>query len=65
MFLYSLLYRLRGEVQKKELIRRELIVGKGFKRLNRVILDDSHAWLITIGDNVTLAPCKWDIAYVD
>lgn len=56
MFLYSLLSRLRGEVSTEELIRRGLMVGKGFKRLNQVIIDDSHAWLIIIGDNVTLAP---------
>ena len=31
-------------------------VGKDFKRLNGVILDPSHCWLIEIGDNVTLAP---------
>jgi maltose O-acetyltransferase len=31
-------------------------VGKNFGRLHGVILDPSHCWLITIGDNVTLAP---------
>ena len=31
-------------------------VGKGFTRLNGVILDPSHCFLITIGDNVTMAP---------
>lgn len=63
MFLYSLLSRLRGEVSTEELIRRGLIVGKGFKRLNQVNIDDSHAWLITIGDNVTLAPRVHIIAH--
>lgn len=48
--------RLRGEVSTEELIRRGLKVGKNFERLNQVIIDDSHSWLITIGDNVTLAP---------
>ena len=33
-----------------------LKVGKNFGRLNGVILDPSHCWLITIGDNVTMAP---------
>ena len=33
-----------------------LQVGKNFKRLNGVILDPSHCWLIEIGDNVTMAP---------
>lgn len=31
-------------------------VGRNFKRLNGVILDPSHCWLIEIGDNVTMAP---------
>ncbi len=31
-------------------------VGENFKRLNGVILDPSHCWLITIGDHVTMAP---------
>ena len=31
-------------------------VGKNFGRLNGVILDPSHCWLISIGDNVTMAP---------
>lgn len=31
-------------------------VGKNFERLNNVLIDDSHAWLISIGHNVTLAP---------
>lgn len=53
---YSLMYRLRGEVTIEELIHRGLRVGKNLKRLNQVIIDDSHAWLITIGDDVTLAP---------
>ena len=33
-----------------------MTVGKNFGRLNGVILDPSHCWLIEIGDNVTLAP---------
>ena len=40
----------------EELIKRGLVVGKNFSRLNQVIIDDSHTWLIEIGDNVTLAP---------
>lgn len=51
-----LLSRLRGEVTTEELVSRGLKVGKNFKRMNQVIIDDSHAWLINIGDNVTLAP---------
>ena len=56
MKLKNLLYRLRGECSTEKLIRRGMKVGKNFQRLNNVLIDDSHAWLIEIGDNVTLAP---------
>ncbi len=52
----TFIYRVRGEVTTEELIRRGLKVGVNFKRLNHVMIDDSHTWLIEIGDNVTLAP---------
>ena len=52
----SLVYRFRGEVSTQELIKRGLKVGKNFSRMNQVIIDDSHSWLISIGDDVTLAP---------
>lgn len=55
-FIKNILYRLRGEVSTGELIKRGMKVGKEFARLNNVLIDDSHAWLIEIGDNVTLAP---------
>lgn len=54
--LKELLYRLRGEYTTEKLISMGMQVGKNFGRLNGVILDPSHCWLITIGDNVTLAP---------
>lgn len=50
-------YRLRGEYTTEKLISMGMTVGRNFKRLNGVILDPSHCWLITIGDDVTLAPC--------
>ena len=50
------LYRLRGEYTTEKLIKMGMKVGKNFSRLNGVILDPSHCWLIEIGDNVTLAP---------
>jgi len=31
-------------------------VGKNFHRMNEVWIDPGHCWLISIGDNVTLAP---------
>lgn len=49
-------YRLRGEYTTEKLISMGMTVGKNFGRLNGVILDPSHCWLITIGDNVTMAP---------
>lgn len=52
----ELLYRLRGEYTTEKLVLMGMKVGKSFGRLNGVILDPSHCWLIEIGDNVTLAP---------
>ena len=52
----ELLYRMRGDHTTENLIRKGLKVGKNFKRLHGVILDPAHCWLITIGDNVTMAP---------
>lgn len=54
--LRRILYRIRGEYTTEDLIRRGLRVGKNFKRLNGVIIDPSHCWLINIGDNVTIGP---------
>ncbi len=50
------LYRLRGEFTTEKLIRMGMTVGTNFERLCGTILDPSHCWLITIGDNVTIAP---------
>ena len=33
-----------------------LVIGKGVSIQGECIIDPSHCWLITIGDNVTLAP---------
>ena len=49
-------YRIRGECTTEKLVSMGMKVGENFERLNNVLIDDSHAWLITIGDNVTLAP---------
>ena len=54
--LKDILYRLRGEYTTEQLIKMGMKVGKNFGRLNGVILDPSHCWLIEIGDNVTMAP---------
>ena len=55
-FVKEFLYRLRGEYTTEKLISMGMQVGKNFGRLQGVILDPSHCWLITIGDNVTMAP---------
>ena len=53
----KLLEYLRGEPQHLDkLIKRGLKIGKDFKRIGGVIIDHSHCYHITIGDNVTLAP---------
>lgn len=57
LWLKTLLYRLRGWCPPTEiLVRQGMTVGRNFKRLNDVIWDPGHCWLIEIGDNVTLAP---------
>lgn len=53
----KILEYLRGEPQHLDkLLKRGLKVGKDFKRMGGVIIDPSHCYHITIGDNVTLAP---------
>lgn len=55
-YLREVVYRLRGEYTTEKLVKMGMKVGKNFGRLNGVILDPSHCWLIEIGDNVTMAP---------
>lgn len=55
-YLREFLYRIRGEYTTEKLISMGMKVGSNFKRLNGVILDPGHCWLIEIGDNVTMAP---------
>jgi len=55
-FLKNLVYRLRGEYTTEKLVSMGMKVGDNFQRLNGVILDPAHCWLIEIGDNVTMAP---------
>ena len=54
--LKRLIYRIRGEVTTEELIKNGLRVGKNFRRNEHCIIDESHCWLISIGDDVVLAP---------
>ncbi len=48
--------KLIKEENLEELIKNGLIVGKNFNMQRGTIIDNSHCWLIEIGDNVTLAP---------
>ncbi len=52
----EILYRLRGEYTTEKLISMGMTVGARFNRLQGVVLDPAHCWLITIGDDVTMAP---------
>lgn len=52
----EIIYRLRGDYTTEKLISMGMQVGDNFKRLNGVILDPGHCWLIEIGNNVTMAP---------
>ena len=51
----KMVMRIRGQDTTENLIRRGLVVGRGFSRRNDVYIDGSHAYMITIGDNVTLS----------
>lgn len=54
--LKEFLYRIRGEYTTEKLVSMGMKLGNNFQRLNNVILDPSHCWLIEIGNNVTMAP---------
>lgn len=47
---------LRGEPDIKKLIKKGMKVGKNFSIQGKCIIDPAHCWLISIGDDVTLAP---------
>ena len=49
-------WKLKGEVPVEHLIQMGLKVGKNFNKQQECIIDYCHCWLISIGDNVTLAP---------
>lgn len=49
-------YRLRGIQTTRELLKKGLKVGTNFNRMYGTLIDDSHCWLVTIGNDVTLAP---------
>lgn len=55
-FIRSKLMRLRSEVSTEDLIKLGLTVGKNFNRQEKTLIDQSHCWLINIGNDVTIAP---------
>lgn len=55
-FLREIIYKLRGEVSTSTLLKRGMSIGKNFHRMNGVWIDPGHAWLISMGDDVTIAP---------
>lgn len=55
-YIRRIVFRLRGDYTTEQLIKRGLSLGDNFHRMVGVILDPAHCWLISIGDNVTLAP---------
>jgi Serine acetyltransferase len=48
--------KITGEQSVNDLVRSGLRVGENFHKLQGCIIDGSHCWLISIGNNVTLAP---------
>lgn len=47
---------LRGEVPTPVLVSMGMTVGQNFDRREGVVIDFAHCWLISIGDNVGIAP---------
>lgn len=54
--IHRILDAMRGNQNLEKFIHRGLVIGKRFKRMGGVIIDPSHCYHITIGDDVTLAP---------
>lgn len=54
--LYIYPYRITTCSNISFLKREGAVIGKNFSMQQGCIIDDSHCWMITIGDNVTLAP---------
>lgn len=54
-WLKKIAMKVRGQSTTEQLVEKGLIVGKGFSRRNDVFIDGNHAYMITIGDHVTLA----------
>ncbi len=59
----KILGRLRAEATTEELIKRGMKVGKNFVRQEKVVIDQSHCWLIEIGDDVKIAPRSYLLSH--
>lgn len=55
--------KIRGQSYLPNLLKQGLKVGKNLSIQPDVIIDNSHCWLISIGDNVTIAPRVHIIAH--
>lgn len=55
-YIHRFIGKIIGETDVKNLIKNGLRVGENFTMMSGCIIDYSHCWLITIGNNVTLAP---------
>lgn len=56
LYIKRIYYRLRSNQTTEDLVKNGLEVGSNFLRMHDTIIDPSHCWLISIGDDVTLAP---------
>lgn len=54
-FFGDLVMRMRGQTPLKVLKKNGLTVGKNFYRNHSAVIDESHAYMITIGDDVTIS----------
>jgi len=52
----KILNRIKGRPNIDKLVERGLRIGNNFHNASGVIIDPSHCWHITIGNNVTFAP---------
>lgn len=61
--LYTFLWRLRGYLGVRELVRRGLKIGSDCHIMERVVLDPGQCGQIQIGNRVTLAPEVYVLAH--
>lgn len=62
-FRATLRYRLRGYSDPSRLVRDGLVLGRNVYLAPGVVIDPYHCWLVSIGDNTTLAPDVYVLAH--